>query len=440
MRTPSVVIVGRPNVGKSSLFNAIVGGQVAIVEPTAGVTRDRLSRQIERDGTAFELVDTGGIGIEEELAEHIGLQIHIAIEQADLVLLVVDARDGLQPLDSQVADALRRAEKQVLLVVNKCDNPKDEAAAADFYTLGFDRLYMASATQRLGIADLVDAAIARLPRTPPAEEPEPMKIAFVGRRNVGKSTLVNYLAQESRVLVSEIPGTTRDAVDVRFRIDDMEFVAIDTAGVRHRRQLKDSIEFYSATRSFGSIRRADVVVHVMEAPMEIARIDKKLARQISDEHKPCVLAMNKTDLAGGTALEKWKEYVYDRLTGMSFAPLVCISAQTGENVLELIQTAQALHEQSFVRVSTGELNRAVQEMTGRVPPPLDGSRRARIYYATQVAVKPPTIALFTNFPELITSNYKRYLANRLREQFAYTSIPIRFFVRGKKNARAPHDR
>ncbi len=431
MRIPSVVIVGRPNVGKSSLFNAIYGSRVAIVEPTAGVTRDRITRTIERDGAALELVDTGGLGLEQELAEHVEEQIRVAIEQANLVLLVLDVKKGPQPLDHQLADRLRKAGKEVLPVVNKCDRPEEEAAAADFYALGFPELYPASAAQRRGIDRLMDRVWELVPEADAPEAAEPMKLAIVGRRNVGKSTLVNYLARKPRVVVSELPGTTRDSVDVHFRMDDMEFVAIDTAGVRKRKQLKDSIDFYSTARSFRSIRRSDVVVHMMEAPVEVSRLDRKLADQIIQRHKPCVLAMNKVDLAEGTTYAEWEEYVRDRLPGIAFAPLVCVSGLTGDGVLYLIQTAQALHEQSFVRVGTGELNRAMEEITNRVPPPSTGSRQGRIYYATQVDVKPPTVVLFANYPELIGENYKRYLANQLRETFPFTSIPIKFFVRGR---------
>lgn len=436
MQVPSVVIVGRPNVGKSSLFNALYGSRVAIVEPTAGVTRDRVSRVVERDTTAFELVDTGGIGVEEELAEHVEMQIRIAIEQADLVLLVVDARAGVQPLDRQIANDLRQAGKEMLLVVNKCDTLDHQAEAADFYELGLPELHLTSATQGRGILDLLDRIGQVLPEVEPVERTEPMKIAFVGRRNVGKSTLVNTLAQEPRVVTSELPGTTRDSVDVRFRIGEVEFIAIDTAGIRRRKQIKDSIDFYSTARSFSSIRRADVAVLMLEAPTEIARVDKQLAAKIAEEYTPCVLALNKMDLAGGTSFEEWQQYVRDRLAGVAFAPLVFLSALTGEGALRVVEAAQALHDQSQVRVGTGELNRAMEEITNRNPPPYSAQRFTKIYYATQVGVKPPTIALFTNYPDMIDENYKRYLGNQLRQSFPYTSIPIKFVVRGRQRAEA----
>ena len=283
MHIPSVVIIGRPNVGKSSLFNALCGERVAIVEPTAGVTRDRLSRTIETDGTVFELWDTGGMGLQdsEELADDIERQIRFAVDAADLVLFVVDVKVGRQPMDESIARQLHQAGKDVIVVVNKCDNRKDELGGADFHALGFERVEHVAASHRYGVGDLLALVASLLPEAAPGEELspdgaverlEPMKIAFVGRRNVGKSTLVNCLAQEPRVIVSEVPGTTRDAVDVRFRLDGLEFVAIDTAGVRRRKQIKDNIDFYSTARARRSIQRADVVVHVLDAPSEVSRL------------------------------------------------------------------------------------------------------------------------------------------------------------------------
>ena len=443
---PSVVIVGRPNVGKSSLFNAIYGRRVAIVEPTPGVTRDRICQVVERDSGAFELVDTGGMGLHdsEELADDIEMQILIAIEHADLVLLVVDAREGCQPLDKDIARQLRDGGKKVLVVVNKCDRPRDDGAAADFYSLGLSELHTTSATQRRGIAELAEKVAAALPQTPGrrgggAAEAEPMKIALVGRRNVGKSTLINYLAQEPRVLVSEIPGTTRDSVDVRFSVGDLEFIAIDTAGLRRRKQIKDSIDFYSMARSRTSIRRADVAVHMMEAPMEVGRLDKQLADYVTSLYKPCVLTVNKMDLAPGVSQEDFEPYIRDRLPGVAFAPLVCISALTGENVMQLLETALALHAQGAVRPTTSEVNRVLQEAVTRQSPPSTSSRPGRIYYATQVGIRPPTIALFMNEPDLITDSYKRYLANRFRKAFEYNAVPVKFLVRARKHAEGQQD-
>jgi GTP-binding protein len=443
MKTPCVAIIGRPNVGKSSLFNAICGRRVAIVEATPGVTRDRISQLVRRDGFAFELVDTGGMGLAdtEELAGDIQRQIMFAIEQADLVVFVVDAKDGPQPGDDEISRLLRQGGKSVLLVANKCDGPREEQAAAEFYRLGFPHVHLTSAAHRRGIEDLVRRIAEALPEAPPAEgespegQAEPMKIAFVGRRNVGKSTLVNFLAQEPRMLVSEVPGTTRDAVDVQFRMGGLEFVAIDTAGLRRRKQVKDSIDFYSTVRSEAAIRRADVVALMLEAPMEVGRLDKQLGDQISSQYKPCVVAVNKVDMAPAPASEEdFHAYVRDRLRGLAYAPIVCMSAQTGQNVVRLIEVARTLHEQSFVRVPTPELNRIMEEVTARRPPPSTSSRHGRIYYAVQVGVKPPTIVLFANEPSLIDENYERYLANALRASCGFSAIPIRFVARSRGGA------
>ena len=438
-RVPSVVIVGRPNVGKSSLFNAICRERVAIVEPTPGVTRDRISRIVERDGARFELMDTGGIGLHdsEALSEHIQAQILIAIEQADLVMLVVDARAGIQPYDGEIARQLRDAGKQVMLVANKCDGRREEAGAAEFYALGYPTVHMVSAEHRRGVAALVGEVAEALPETPRDDEadddaPELMKIAFVGRRNVGKSSLINFLAREPRVVVSEIPGTTRDSVDVRFKLGDIEFIAIDTAGLRRRKQVKDSIDFYSTARTERAIRRADVVVLIVEAPMEVGRLDKQLADGITAQYKPCVLAVNKMDLAATGGPAEFERYMRDNFRTLAFAPVVCISAQTGQGVTYLIDVAQALHKQSCVRVPTGPLNRALQDAVTRRYPPKTRSRFGRIYYCTQTSVKPPTIALFANEPALITKNYRRYLANQMRKSFDFSAIPIRFVVRGRR--------
>jgi GTP-binding protein len=439
-KTPTVAIVGRPNVGKSSLFNAMYGGRVAIVEPTPGVTRDRISRVIDHDGARFELIDTGGIGLHDldELADDIHMQISIALEEADLVLLVVDAREGLQPADQDITQQLREAGKRTMLVVNKCDGPRDEEAAVDFYALGFDDMHLTAAEHRRGVRQLIDDVVEALPEAREAglgeEQPEPMKIALVGRRNVGKSSLVNHLAQQPRCVVSEIPGTTRDSIDVRFRFGNLDFIAIDTAGLRRSKQVKDSIDFYSSARSRAAIERADVVVHIIEAPMEVGKLDKQLVAEVVDQHKPCVVAVNKMDLAPDVSYEQFEEYIRDRLPGVAFAPVVCISALTGENVVYLIEAAQVLHEQSFVRVQTAELNKVMQEATKRVHPPSTKTQFGRIYYATQVGTKPPTIALFTNEPKLITATYQRYLANRLRESFGFSAIPIRFLIRGRKES------
>lgn len=420
--------------GKSSLFNALCGRRISIVDPTAGVTRDRIAREIRHDAVTFTLTDTGGMNFRsrEELAEDVEMQIEIAVEEAEVVAFVVDSMTGLMPLDGEIAQRLRQAGKRVILVVNKCDNEALERQAADFFSLGFDDPVQSSIPQRRGAQKLLDRITSLLPEAAePAERPQAMKLAIVGRRNVGKSTLVNMLAQEPRVIVSEIPGTTRDSVDVRFKVNDMEFIAIDTAGMRRKKQITDAVAYYSFARARASIKRADVVIHLMDAPSEVSRVDKKLAALVVSSLKPCVIAVNKMDLAEGIAESEFHDYVRARLPALSFAPLVCLSALTGANALALIEEAQKLHEQSFMRVKTAELNDGFERITARRRPPSQGRKRTKIFYITQVGVKPPSFVLFTNHPEMIDEAYRRYLANSLRASFGFKAIPLRFITKGR---------
>ena len=440
MPKPSVAIVGRPNVGKSSLFNAMCGRRISIVDPTSGVTRDRVAEVLEHRGREFELVDTGGMGLTDGdvLGDDVEMQIDIALDQSDFVVFVVDAQAGIQPLDEEIAQRLRRSEKQAILVANKCDSEVQRQNAADFYRLGFDEVMETSVPQKRGLQALLDEVAESLPELPPDEKPEEeVKIAFVGRRNVGKSTLINTLANESRVIVSEVPGTTRDAVDVRFKLGGLQFVAVDTAGMRKRKQIRDSVDFYSFTRTRRSIKRADVVVHLVDAPRRVSQVDKKLAAEVQKSFKPCLLAVNKMDLAEGIPPAEFAEYVWDRLPQLHFAPIACIVAKTGEGVEDMIVTAVDLYDQSFVRVPTAELNEELSRLQRRNPVPSDKHGLGRILYATQVSIKPPTITLFTNRHALIDDSYQRYLGNALRETFDFNSIPIKFLIRGKN--RAPRD-
>ena len=436
MKLPSVAIVGRANVGKSSLFNAICRQRVAIVDPTPGVTRDRIVREVTLQGRTFELVDTGGAGMEsgDEITADVEMQIEIAITQAALVLLVVDAQTGLHPLDETTARRLREAGKDVIPVANKSEHERDARAAVDFFALGFGEPVRTAAAYGQGIRDLLERVASALPKTEEAPpRPESIKLAIVGRRNVGKSTLINYLAQEPRVVVSELPGTTRDSVDVRIRIsrngkEAMDFVAIDTAGVRKRQQISESVDFYSHVRTQQAIKRADVVVHIVDAPGEIGKVDKQLADHVTSNYKPCVLAVNKIDMVKPPEGE-FNEYVRWHLPGLRFAPVVCISAKTGMNVFRLMELAQGLREQSMVRVKTSELNEAMSKITARKRPPTKGNRPGNILYATQVGTQPPTIALFVNDSANIPDDYERYLANQLWWEFAFSSVPVRFVVR-----------
>jgi GTPase len=436
MFLPTVAIIGRPNVGKSSLLNCLARKRISIVDPTSGVTRDRISVEIEYEGRLFELIDTGGLGIkdDEELAHEIEAQIEIALQKANLIIFVVDVRKGITPLDVDITERLRKIKKPLLLVVNKCDTPKIELQAGEFYKLGLGEPLLISALERHGRLNLLDKIVAALPEISEKQKKlKPlMKIAIVGKRNAGKSTLINTLADEERVIVSEIAGTTRDSVDVRFEIDGKPFVAIDTAGVRKKKQIQGSIEFYGMSRVERSIRRADVVILLIEAPRKISQVDKKIGDFIKTQFKPCILVINKWDLAGDAEVDQFTDYVQSRLPGLYFAPLSFISALKGENVIETIELAQEIFEQAHTRVSTSELNKVLEHAFALHRPRKVKNKVAKIYYATQVSVCPPTFVLFVNVRSLFNSDYERYLSNQLRKNLPFHEIPLRFYFRPKK--------
>ncbi len=435
MTLPIVAIVGRPNVGKSSLLNSLAGKNISIVEPTAGVTRDRVSVVVDLDEKYFELVDTGGYGIEDhdDLTEHVEAQIKIAIDRADVVLFVVDVREGVTPLDQEVAQLLRRPQLRVLLVANKADSPAMDDMTGEFFALGFGQPLTVSAQHGRNRQELVERILEELEgcQSDRPQEIE-MKLAVVGRRNVGKSTFINNIVGEDRVIVSEVPGTTRDAIDVRFEKDGQSFVAIDTAGVRKKSQMiKNSIDFYSYTRATRSIRRADVVLFFMDAIEPVSQVDKKLARFIADEYKPCVIVINKWDMViDQTDTQKYGDYLDEALPGLGYAPISFITASEGKNVPKLLELAKQLYKQSTTSVTTGRLNKALKLVTSqRAPSARRKTGLPRIYYGTQVGTQPPTLLLFVNNPSAIDDNYRRYLISHLREILPFSEVPIRLLLR-----------
>ncbi len=433
MALPVAVIIGRPNVGKSSLLNALARERISIVDARAGITRDRVSAIVEHHDRYIELVDTGGLGIvdDDHLEEHVEGQIHYAIDRADVVLFVVDAHDGITPLDRRVAERLRRLKTPIILVANKVDTPRHTAEAAEFIRLGFGEPLCVAALHGSGRRPLLDRLCAALgPDAGDAPEIPVMKLAIVGKRNAGKSTLVNALAGEQRVIVSEIPGTTRDAVDVRFEKDGQVFIAIDTAGVRRKKSM-DDIDFYSYTRALRSIRRADVVMHLIDATVPISDVDVKLAAAVREEYKPVVLAINKWDLARGRAEpESYDAYLARVLPGLDYAPVAIMTAATGKNVDAAVDLARSLHKQAHTRVSTGQLNAALRTiLEARGPSPKRGTRPVKILYATQVNVAPPTLVFFCNHPSLVSDNYRRFMENRLREVLPFREVPMRLLFR-----------
>ena len=437
---PKIAIVGRPNVGKSTLFNWLIEKRIAIEDPTAGVTRDRLVQRLSLEGRTVDLVDTGGMGFDDPdgLTTRIDAQIETGLTEAAVVLFLVDVRAGLVSADHMVAARIRKIGTPVLLVANKADDFKLDNHAHEFAALGFGEPLVVSARQNRNRDTLVDAILARLPAAdvdveePSAELPE-MKLAMVGRRNVGKSTFVNSLANEERVITSPVAGTTRDSVDVRFEVDGHSFLAIDTPGLRRTKSRTTDIDFYSTHRAQRSIRRADVVLLFFDASEPVGRVDKQLADTIMEEAKPVVFVVNKWDLyAGGVERGEWADYLRDTFRTMPWAPVAFVTATSGRNVKAVVDTAQRLSRQSRERVPTAKLNTILREAIDTNHPPADPrGRPVRIYYATQVETAPPTIVLSASAAESVTEGYKRYLVGQLRKTTPFREVPIRLFVRGR---------
>jgi GTP-binding protein len=431
---PVVAIVGRPNVGKSTLFNALAGKRISIVEPTAGVTRDRVTAWVDFDGRTVELVDTGGIGIvdTENIRAHVEQQIALALEAADAIVFVVDVRDGVTPLDREVAERLRRLGKPVVLAANKADAAHFEPCAGEFFALGLGEPLPVSALEGFGRTDLKERILAVLPARKAAPPPDDvLKVALIGKRNAGKSTFVNALAGEKRVIVSEVPGTTRDAVDVRLRIDGEPLVLIDTAGLRRQKSVGSAIELFSLSRTRSAIERADVVIFVLDVTTEISSVDKELAAWIDELSKPVVFAANKWDLGRGKmATSEFHLYLQKKLPRLQFAPIVFTVAKENKGVRKVIAIARDLRRQALARAATPELNRAIEEALRQVAPRVgrDGTK-PRVYFATQTAIAPPTIVVFVNKPGLFSQHYRRYIANRLRARFEFPEVPIRLVFR-----------
>ncbi len=408
---------------------------ISIVEPTAGVTRDRVSTLIGRDDHYFELVDTGGYGIvdSDRLSDHIEQQIVQAIESADLVLFMVDIRDGIVPLDETIAQLLRKHNLDVIGVANKADTAKLFPTAGEFSRLGFGEFLCISAKNNLNKNVLLDKIFEKFSSSERGEPAKPvMKIAMVGKRNAGKSTLVNAMVGSERVIVSETPGTTRDAVDVRFEKDGKTIVVIDTAGIRKKNKMADSIEFYSYVRATRSMHRADIVLFMVDATLPLSQVDKKLARFIAEEHKSCIIVINKWDLAKeSAATEDYEEYLTKVLPGLKYAPLAFTTASDGKNVQSVLDLATEIFRQTTTWIPTAKLNKAFEIIKDER---ITAARRStkgwpRIYYATQIAVNPVTILMFVNEPELFEENYLRFMVNRLRSMLPVEEVPIRLLAR-----------
>jgi GTPase len=431
MPKPIVAIVGRPNVGKSTLFNRLLGERVAIVEDRPGITRDRVYGHSEWSGREFTVVDTGGLGLgdEDPFGVHIQQQAETAIAEADLILLLVDTREGLTPGDEDVAEVFRASGRPILLVANKADNPRQEANAHEFYRLGLGDVFAVSSHSGRGVGDLLDEVVERLPPPEAQEEEEDrIRVAIVGRPNVGKSSLLNAILGEERVIVSPLAGTTRDAVDVPFEYLEHRFTLVDTAGIRRAGKIQGSVEFYTVLRAERALERADVAVLVVDSHAGLVDGDKRVGGLADEAGRGCVIFVNKWDLIAGMSPREFGTIVRNEMPFMSWAPIVVGSAAEGRGLEDLLDTCVDVANNHAMRVATGELNRVVREAVDRRPYTRRG-REFKVYYATQVAVKPPTFALFVNDPEIVHETYMRYLENQFRAAFGFSGTPIRLLNR-----------
>ncbi|MDC0261707.1 ribosome biogenesis GTPase Der [Planctomycetaceae bacterium] len=446
MSIPRVAIVGRPNVGKSSILNWMARKLVSVVDPTAGVTRDRVTYTMNEFNRYFELIDTGGIGIvdSDDLSEQIEEQIRFGLEQADLLALVVDGQQGITPLDQTVARKLQKIGKPTMLIVNKCDSSKLDAEADTFRALVDTDPVIVSVKGERNRRELLEAIVENLP---PADETEAaegeqkindpeLKIAIVGRRNVGKSTFINALAEEERVIVSPIAGTTRDSIDIRFEVDEKSFIAIDTPGVRKRKSLANDIEFYGLVRAQKSIRRADVVLMFFDASERISRVDKKLVTDILDHAKPCIFVVNKWDLGldEDMTTAKWAEYLLKTFPSTRYVPVAFITAKDSTNIKKVVNLAQTIFKQAQIRISTSKINKSIRKAVDGNQPPHRRNRRPKIYFATQVAIQPPTIIIKCNDPILFDESWKRYLESCIRDDLPFDEVPMRLYWRPRTDA------
>lgn len=438
MGKPIVAIVGRPNVGKSTLFNIFANSRISIVEDTPGVTRDRLYADTEWLDNEFMMVDTGGIEImnTDKIAVSIRQQAQIAIAEADVILFVCDARAGITHEDAEVAKMLRQSKKPIVLAINKADSPKQEMEIFEFYNLGIGEPIPVSAANHLGLGDLLDAVVEKFPETSAYGEDgneDEIKVALIGRPNVGKSSIFNTLVGEERSIVSDVAGTTRDAIDTPVIREGQKFLFIDTAGMLRKARIDEPIEKYSIIRSLRAVDRSDVVLMVIDAIDGITEQDKKIAGYAHEAGKGIVLVVNKWDLydKDNTSTLRYTENLRRELVFMQYAPVVFVSAMTKQRIHRLPEVIHYVAEQNAMRISTSVLNQVVEDAIAINPPPTEKGQRLKILYATQVKIKPPTFVIFVNEPEIMHFSYQRYLENKLREAFGFEGTPLQMIIRGK---------
>lgn len=441
-RKPIVAVVGRPNVGKSTFFNALAGSQISIVKDTPGITRDRIYADVTWLNNNFTLIDTGGIEPDSTdiILSQMREQAEIAIETADVILFMVDVKQGLVDADSKVADLLRRAQKPVILVVNKVDSfAKYEADVYEFYNLGIGDPFAVSSANQLGFGDLLDEVIKHFPEDTSTEEDEEItKVAIIGKPNVGKSSLINRLLGENRLIVSDIAGTTRDAVDTRVRHDGKDYIFIDTAGLRRKNKIKEELEKYMIVRTVSAVERADIVVLLIDAEEGITEQDAKIAGIAHERGKATIIAVNKWDLVekDNKTVNKFTENIRSVLSFMNYAEITFISAQTGQRLMKLYDLIDSVAANHSMRVATGVLNEIMTEAVAMQQPPTDKGKRLRLFYITQVSVKPPTFVIFVNYKELMHFSYTRYIENQIRNTFGFKGTPLHFIIRERGEEKA----
>jgi GTP-binding protein len=434
MTKPVVAIVGRPNTGKSTLLNRIVGRPQAIVEDLPGTTRDRNMADVAWQGTEFTLIDTGGLEIAPgtSIARGVREQVETAIREADLLLFLVDAKDGLTPSDHEIADRLRKASKPLLLVVNKADNQKLETQALEFYNLGFGEPFAVSAHHGRGIADLLDRIVSLLPSVPAAEPaPAAIKVAIAGRPNVGKSMLLNTMAGKIRSIVDATPGTTRDAIDTMLDFQGQNVLLIDTAGVRRRGKVEAGIEKYSVSRTLRAIDRADIVLLVIDAVEMSTAQDTHIAGYIQEAAKGIIIIVNKWDLIEEKDTVEWNKRIRSNFKFASFAPILYTSAKSGQGVDKIMPEVRHVYEERQTRLPTAAVNNIIQEAVASHVRPKDKGKELKILYATQADINPPTFVFFTNDAKLVHFSYRRFLENRIRKSYAFTGTPLRLIFKSR---------
>lgn len=434
MSKPIVAVVGRPNVGKSTFFNKVAGRRISIVEDTPGVTRDRIYAEAEWLGNTFTLIDTGGIEpfTKDIILHQMRMQAELAIETADVIIFMLDGREGITAADYEVANMLRKANRPTLVVVNKVDTKTLEGNVFEFYNLGLGEPIPISGQQALGLGDLLDEVVGLFPKDKKGiEDEEKLKIAVIGKPNAGKSTLINKMLGEDRVIVSDIPGTTRDAIDTPFKYKGEDYILIDTAGVRRKSRITENIEKYSVIRSFTGIERSDVCLIMIDAEEGVTEQDTKIAGYAHEEGKASIIIVNKWDVIEKETktMDKYHKGIREALSFMSYAPILFISAKTGQRTHRIMELVNYVSNQHSMRISTGMLNEVIGEATLMNQPPSDKGRRLNILYSTQASVKPPTFILFVNDSELLHFSYQRYLENQIRKSFGFEGTPIRFIIR-----------